>query len=433
MTTDNHHLRRLALLTLLTSLFGVVLIALTLTLLLTEEDDAPERDVVQLISPTFGPSPTALYNDSFYSYRLQTREQVGSIAQGIPVQIGSMSFNGQEWMYQIFTQNGEYAEARESQLEYLPNFTPDAPTPTMSFERLVGSGANWVMLKEPVGALPAGTRLRLLGSYFNGVEWRYNVQTDDQSNYLELSAAQIEYAPGYDAESVVPTAVFYNMISLNAYAVITRADLGAIPARTRVNIMSSTFDGEKWTYTIVAESQSVVIAAPEKMLELLPGYDPAAPTPTPIFDNYYSYSGYPFQLKEAVGALPAGTRVRIGSMIYEGGEWIYFVTTEDENTSFRVTQDQIELVADATPFTTPLPPKFQSWLGMGVYWVVTTADIGALPAGTRVRVSSATYNGQEWVYSIATEGDQFFGEARESQLDYAPDTTPGAPTPARTP
>jgi hypothetical protein len=59
--------------------------------------------------------------------------------------------------------------------------------------------------------------------------------------------------------------------------------------------------------------------------------------------------------------------------------------------------------------------------------LITLVDIGSIPKGTRVSVSSAYVDCDTWVYEIYSEA----GEpawATQDQLGYAPDYTPGAPT-----
>jgi hypothetical protein len=105
--------------------------------------------------------------------------------------------------------------------------------------------------------------------------------------------------------------------------------------------------------------------------------------------------------------------------------------------ALQMTADSLATPTQPTPMpsatlesslTTPVA-KFGSSVGMTQYDLITVTQVANIPAGTRVRVGSMRYDGEEWIYTISTEGDQQFAEARESQLDYAPGVTPGAPTP----
>jgi hypothetical protein len=72
---------------------------------------------------------------------------------------------------------------------------------------------------------------------------------------------------------------------------------------------------------------------------------------------------------------------------------------------------------------------FGSAIGMGLYGAITTQPIGSIPADTPVIVSSAWYNGIEWIYQIQDTSGHFEDNARESQLGLAPGYEPGRPTP----
>ena len=84
------------------------------------------------------------------------------------------------------------------------------------------------------------------------------------------------------------------------------------------------------------------------------------------------------------------------------------------------------------PTLTATPTARFGWIiGMQQMWVVTKEQVGAIPAGTAVRIGSAHYDGKGWLYDI-TAGDNVFEEARDEQLDFAAGVTPGAPTPTLT-
>lgn len=70
---------------------------------------------------------------------------------------------------------------------------------------------------------------------------------------------------------------------------------------------------------------------------------------------------------------------------------------------------------------------FSRELGMGGFPALTLEQIGLIPPNTRVNVSTASLQ-DGWVYSIY-DANGSYENARESQLAFAPDITPGAPTP----
>lgn len=83
-------------------------------------------------------------------------------------------------------------------------------------------------------------------------------------------------------------------------------------------------------------------------------------------------------------------------------------------------------VATATSGPPPTPTAvFGSLIGMGGYPLVTTEQVGSLQPGTRVRISSALFDGQGWLYQIVAMDERTIADARERQLAYAPDVTPG--------
>ena len=80
----------------------------------------------------------------------------------------------------------------------------------------------------------------------------------------------------------------------------------------------------------------------------------------------------------------------------------------------------------AAPPATPTA-AFRGSIGMG-YLLVTTEQVGTIPANTRVRISHASLDHMGWWYFIVAEDETTTAEARSWQLTYAPNVTPG-PTP----
>jgi hypothetical protein len=90
------------------------------------------------------------------------------------------------------------------------------------------------------------------------------------------------------------------------------------------------------------------------------------------------------------------------------------------------------------PMTSTPTAAYGGSIGMSGYNLMTTEQVGAIPAGTRVRIGSAYFTGSEWIYQIATQDEQTTADAHESQLAYAPPdvaptATPVAETPTPTP
>jgi uncharacterized protein YraI len=90
------------------------------------------------------------------------------------------------------------------------------------------------------------------------------------------------------------------------------------------------------------------------------------------------------------------------------------------------------------PMTSTPTAAYGGSIGTTGYNLMTTEQVGAIPAGTRVRIGSAYFTGSEWIYQIATQDEQITADARESQLAYAPPdvaptATPVAETPSPTP
>ncbi len=136
--------------------------------------------------------------------------------------------------------------------------------------------------------------------------------------------------------------------------------------------------------------------------------------------------GYLLITTEQVGAIPANTRVRISHAWFDGVGWWYYIVAEDDTTAAEAREWQLTYAPGVTPGPMPTP-VFSGSIGMG-YLLVTTQQVGTMPANTRVRISHAWFDSVGWWYYIVAEDETTTAEAREWQLTYAPDVTPG-PTP----
>jgi hypothetical protein len=153
------------------------------------------------------------------------------------------------------------------------------------------------------------------------------------------------------------------------------------------------------------------------------------PTPTAVFDLALRAGGYDLVTREQVGDIPANARVRINSAQFNGTQWLYDVVAKDGQTRGLAYDYQLAYVPGVTPGAATPTAIFGSSIGTGYYSAVTTQPIDDIPAGKVVRISSAWFNGDEWIYQIQDDSGHFSDSARESQLSIVPDNEPGMPTP----
>ncbi len=139
-------------------------------------------------------------------------------------------------------------------------------------------------------------------------------------------------------------------------------------------------------------------------------------------------SGYIYLTTENVSGIPANTLVSIGSAYFDGYGWMYQIVTEDGK-SANARDNQLAYAPGIVPGGPTPTMAFSGYLGMGVYWFITTEQVGSIPANTRVNLSTAYFDGYDWIYLVTTDGSTFV-EVRQTQLAWAPDATPGAPTPS---
>ncbi len=150
------------------------------------------------------------------------------------------------------------------------------------------------------------------------------------------------------------------------------------------------------------------------------------PTPTGMFGFTMNIPLNHLVTKVDVGSIPAGTTVVLSTSMFNGTEYIYEIMTADGR--YEKARDSQLMVTDsggALPFPTPTAyvysatptAMFQSEVGMLQFRVVTLTQIDDIPAGTAVRIGSATYNGKYWLYDIATR-DEKYSKAAEYQLSF---------------
>lgn len=146
-----------------------------------------------------------------------------------------------------------------------------------------------------------------------------------------------------------------------------------------------------------------------------------SPMPSPIVDlaPFIGMGGYPLLTNQDLEAVPAGARVSIIAGQEINGEWRFTIITENGLTANAVSAAQLQ-VAPGYVAGEPTPiARFGALIGRVDYPVLTLEAIGAIPANTRVRVSSARHGSSGWLYTIVPIDEQSFEEARENQLDFA--------------
>ena len=222
-----------------------------------------------------------------------------------------------------------------------------------------------------------------------------------------------------------PTAAYQYGIG-SGYVMVTTEQVGAIPAGVRVRISHAWYDGSSWIYAVMAEDEASYAEARSWQLAFAPDFTPG-PIPTAAYQSAIG-AGAVMVTTDQVGAIPSGTRVRISYATYNGYGWLYYIMTPNSQDPVEAREWQIAYAPDVTPGPTPTA-VFGGQIGSGLS-LRTTEQVGAIPAGARVRIGSAWFDGIEWHYSIVAEDGITTAEARTSQLTY--DTQPGpsyTPTP----
>ena len=169
-----------------------------------------------------------------------------------------------------------------------------------------------------------------------------------------------------------PTGMFGFTMNIALNHLITKVDVGSIPAGTTVMVTTTRFTGSEYLYDIVTADGRYETARDSQLAHSASGGTLLFPTPTPVV----------------------------------------IITTATNSVPYVPTQTAV----------------YNTEIGMGVYRVMTTTALGTIPTGTAVRISSAMFNGTEWTYWIATK-DGTSATARESQLAYIPNAGGGGPTP----
>lgn len=406
---------------------GVWFDGINMVYLITSRDGvtAEAREYQLAVAPgvtlaAMGPTPTAAFESvaNLAGFPLVTLELVGDIPAGTLVRGFSTHFDGTHTIYQVTAQNGSTAEAREDQVAMAPGYTP-APIPIAIFQ-----GGYPLITLEQVGHIPAGTSVRSGGSWYDGTSNMYQIFAQDGTT-AEARESQLAYAPGV-TPGPTPTAIFYAAFTMAGYPLITLEPIGDIPAGTHVSVGTLWFDGINTMYQIIAPDGTTTEAR-QNQLVMAPDYTLPAATPTATFLSFTGMGGYPLITLEQVGSIPAGERVNVGATWYDGSSIMYQIFARD-GSSAEAREDQLMLAPGATPGPTPIA-QFESYIGMG-YLLITTEQVGNIPAGARVRISHASRDEYGWLYFIVAQDEVTTAEARDNQLTPAPYATPGpSPTP----
>jgi hypothetical protein len=254
------------------------IIAAALAIYLTP---APQVNLPTMTLPPFTITPTLPYtqqiNNGHYDFIL--REASGSIAADSRVQLVGSWYDqetSQVWYSVQAESDFATANAQFQQLEY----NPVVPTvPILPFQSEIGMGGFRMMTTEQVGEIPAGTRVRISHATQNpSGEWVYAIVPEDQATTAGAFAHQLTYAPGV-IPGATPTARFNDAMFIGQYNLITREQIGSIPAGTRVITGSAYLGADEWVYNISADGGNYVEAR-ESQLDFAPDFIPGTPAPT---------------------------------------------------------------------------------------------------------------------------------------------------------
>lgn len=238
--------------------------------------------------------------------------------------------------------------------------------------------------------------------------------------------------PGITWASPMPTPAS-RLDTMPPGALVTVRQVGSIPPNTPVQIGGSMFENGQYTYTIMTIDQLQSASATDADLTFAPGYTPGMPMPVARYKAPGFWTEcYPLVTTEALqpegtpsgpdGLVPAGTRVRVGSMwgtaVYLGNgrwTWFYNVVAANPTRGMLAREDQLlpapgVAVQDMNQPTPPQPYAIQ-----GGYSLVTRVDVGDIPAGTPVSVVTTHMGCDEWMATITTQ-DGRTAEALFSQL-----------------
>lgn len=179
-----------------------------------------------------------------------------------------------------------------------PTATNSAPhaTPTAMFGQDIGTGPVMVTT-ETVGPIPAGSRVSIGHTWFDGSAWWYGIVMQDGYTTAEARAWQLQYATGTPPTPTptvyhppTPTNVFWTFVGSGEYRFVTREQIGAVPPDTPVRIDSAWYPGDEWHYTITAESGLSATARQSQLLYPPPDF---FTTPSPTWGSSPTFTPTP--------------------------------------------------------------------------------------------------------------------------------------------
>jgi hypothetical protein len=243
------------------------------------------------------PTPTSVFDaDLRAGSWFITTTQVDRIAAGTSVQIGSMMYNGADWVYTITTASGVTAQASSDQLSVLATFTPYPtypPTPTAGFDNVIGMGYT-VYLTASYGRIVPGEVVRVSSMWYRDGQWLYQVETPD-GRTAEVPQQYLSYYPQTATPAsniptptpisppMTPTPIFYGLLD-GPYRLYLVQPTGAISTGDPVRVLELIYNGATWVYTVETADGRRADVPQDNLLYPPPSATPRSPiaTPAPI-------------------------------------------------------------------------------------------------------------------------------------------------------
>ncbi|MBZ0277679.1 MAG: zf-HC2 domain-containing protein, partial [Anaerolineae bacterium] len=222
-----------------------------------------------------------------------------------------------------------------------------------------------------------------------------------------------------------PIAQFAGFIG-GGYTLMTTETVGNLASGTRVRISHAWYDGISWIYFVVAPDETHSAEVRESQLTYASDTNSANPTP---FAGWNAWIGSPYVMRTTtdIGTIPAGSLIRITGGHYDGEQWIYSITTEDQTQSAEALESQLKPPSDFIPGMVTPTTVFDSAFRNNNLWAALTEPVNTFPVGTQVQITYAYFDGFTWIYGLTTTDGQSL-EARETQISLLPITSTPAPT-----
>lgn len=206
------------------------------------------------------PTPMSRFHPGGY---VLLREPVGDLIPGT-VRVREAFYDGGMWQYMV-SSGGMTAQIPESLLEGAP---VPPPTPTMIYDYRRWAWSNWLILAESIADFPAGTRVKITGTSYNGLIWQLDVATEG-GFMLKVRESQLALPRNPPANPLAtPTAAFLNRDVWEGYKLMTVEQVGDIPPSTLVQVRSARYGFDGWIYLIAAQAAETGVEAYEWQLVL---------------------------------------------------------------------------------------------------------------------------------------------------------------------